>query len=135
MQIYLTFRRHGAVDAALHHGKSGWLMITGETLSGPLPLIFAGLKLWPAAGIAFLLGSLISRFGWLAAGRASACDPKSVLESETGAQTSAETRIPYVLDPAIASFGQHQENLEAALHAIAECADQRLLRCFYDVCR
>jgi hypothetical protein len=105
VQIYLTFRRHGAVDAALHHGKSGWLMLAGETLSGPLPLILAGLKSWPAAGIAFLLGSLITRFGWLAAGRASACDPKSVIASETGPQACAQTRTPLVLDPAVASFG------------------------------
>ncbi|MGZ4964053.1 MAG: NrfD/PsrC family molybdoenzyme membrane anchor subunit, partial [Limisphaerales bacterium] len=105
VQIHLTFRRRGAVDAALHHGTSGWLMIAGETLSGPLPLILAGLSVWPAANISFLLGALITRFGWLAAGRASACNPESVLASETGAQPAAQTRAPYVLDPAIASVG------------------------------
>jgi hypothetical protein len=105
VQIYLTFRRHGAVDAALHHGKSGWLMITGETLSGPLPLILAGLGVWPAANIAFLLGASVTRFGWLAAGRASACNPESVLASEQGAQPAAQSKVAYELDPAIASLG------------------------------
>lgn len=105
VQVSLTFRRRGAVDGALHHGKSGWLMFAGETLTGPLPLILAGLNVWGAAAIVFLCGALITRFGWLSAGRASACDPQSVLASETGVQTAAQSRRPYVLDPAVASFG------------------------------
>lgn len=105
VQIYLTFRRHGAVDAALHHGKSGWLMTAGETLSGPLPLILAGLNVWTAACIIFLLGALITRFGWLSAGRASACKPESVLASQQGVPAAAESKIAYELDPAIASLG------------------------------
>jgi hypothetical protein len=105
VQIYLTFRRHGEVDAAAHHGKSGWLLFAGESFSGPVPLILAGLNVWSAASVIFLLGALLSRFGWLAAGRASACDPKSVLAAETGVEAAAQSRVPYVLDPALASVG------------------------------
>lgn len=105
VQIYFTFRRHGAVDAALHHSKSGWLLMSGETLSGPLPLILSGLNVWPAANVIFLLGALITRFGWLAAGRTSACSPESVLASQRGVQPVAQSKVAYELDPAIASPG------------------------------
>jgi hypothetical protein len=109
VQMYLTFRRHGAVDAALHHGKSGWILNIGETFSGPLPLILAGLNVWPAANIIFLLGALITRFGWLEAGKASACDPESLLASQRGVHAPAESRVPYVLNPAIASANSLQK--------------------------
>lgn len=105
VQIYLTFLRRGAVDAALHHGKSGVLMMIGETLTGPLPLILAGVSDWFAAAICLLLGALITRFGWLSAGRSSACNPESVLAAETGPQPAVQSQTPYVLDPAVASVG------------------------------
>jgi hypothetical protein len=101
----LTFARRGAVNEPLHKGVSGVLMWIGEGASGPLPLILAALNLWMAADIVFLIGALISRFAWLSAGRASACDPKSVLESQQGVKPVVESRVPYFLDPAIASAG------------------------------
>jgi formate-dependent nitrite reductase membrane component NrfD len=105
VQIYLTFRRHGEVDASLHHGKSGWLMLAGETFSGPLPLILAALNVWTAANIIFLLGALITRFGWMAVGKASACEPKSLLASQRGSEPTSQSRVAYDLNPAIASAG------------------------------
>jgi hypothetical protein len=36
----------------------------------------------PVAAISFLLGALISRFGWIAVGRISGCDPEAVFASQ-----------------------------------------------------
>lgn len=76
---WVELRRHGAADRALRAGRSGLLLRAGGVLSGPLSLV-----LWfaaPAAGaVTFLLGALASRYGWVAAGRACALDPRAVLE-------------------------------------------------------
>jgi hypothetical protein len=36
----------------------------------------------PLAAVAFLLGALVSRFGWIAVGRVSGADPESVFAAE-----------------------------------------------------
>ncbi|MFL6514789.1 MAG: NrfD/PsrC family molybdoenzyme membrane anchor subunit [Chthoniobacterales bacterium] len=82
LMIWLTADRHGAADRACHHGFSGWLIRSGELLTGPIPLISRGVGLIPVAAVSFLLGALISRFGWLAAGTASGCDPEAVFASQ-----------------------------------------------------
>ncbi len=80
--LWLTFRRHGAADRALHEGRGGRLLLPAEILAGPLSLALLALRLprWAAAG--FLLGSLLSRFGWIQAGKASARDPEAVFASQ-----------------------------------------------------
>ncbi len=102
---WLELRKHGAADRALHEGVSGWTVRVGEVLEGPLALVLRAAGLLFPAAISFLLGALISRFGWLRAGRASACDPESVLASQRGEPRPAESRVPFSLRPAVASAG------------------------------
>ncbi len=80
--LWLMFRRHGAADRALHEGRGGGLLMPAEILAGPLSLALLAfhLPLWASA--AFLLGSLLSRFGWIQAGKASARDPEAVFASQ-----------------------------------------------------
>jgi hypothetical protein len=80
--LWLEMDRHGAADRALHEARSGWLIRSGEILSGPLALILRLTNLIPLAAISFLLGALISRFGWVSAGKVCACDPEAVFASQ-----------------------------------------------------
>lgn len=80
--IWLEFDRHGKADRAAHSGRSGWTIRLAELLTGPAALLLRSLGLIPAAAVAFLLGALVSRFGWLAAGRASGRDPESVFAAQ-----------------------------------------------------
>jgi hypothetical protein len=80
--IWLEVDKHGPADRALHIGTSGWLIRSGEILSGPLPIIFRLTNLVPFAAASFLLGAFLSRFGWIAAGRASGKDPEAVFASQ-----------------------------------------------------
>src|SRR3954454_12411846 len=59
----------------LRRGASGWVIRTGGVLSGPVPIICraAGGSRWRrAASVAALAGSLLTRIGWILAGRTSA---------------------------------------------------------------
>ena len=80
--IWLEINRHGAADRALHAGHSGWLIRGSEILSGPLALILRLANFVPLAGISFLLGALINRFGWISAGKICARDPEAVFASQ-----------------------------------------------------
>jgi hypothetical protein len=80
--IWLTFDKHGAADRAIHEHSSGWLVRIGETLTGPLALLLRFFGLIPFAAISFLIGALVSRFGWLAVGKVSGADPESVFAAE-----------------------------------------------------
>jgi len=71
----------------LKRGASGWVTRAGGVLSGPLPLalrlacLFSdSKKLRQAAAISGIAGSVLTRYGWMAAGRASARDWKLPLE-------------------------------------------------------
>ncbi|MBV8205421.1 MAG: polysulfide reductase NrfD [Acidobacteria bacterium] len=73
--------------APLKHGPSGWVTRAGGLLSGPVPLLLRAAALaggnrqmrrWAAwSGIA---GSLLTRYGWMRAGHASARDFRLPLE-------------------------------------------------------
>ena len=80
--IWLELDKHGPADRALHAGTSGWIIRFGEFFSAPLPLILRLTNLVPLAAISVLLGALLSRFGWLAAGRVSGRDPEAVFASQ-----------------------------------------------------
>jgi formate-dependent nitrite reductase membrane component NrfD len=80
--IWLSFDKHGAADRAIHEHSSGWLIRIGEILNGPLALIVRFLGLVPFAAISFLVGALVSRFGWIAVGKVSGSDPESVFASQ-----------------------------------------------------
>jgi hypothetical protein len=83
LALVTDFRRD-PVSKPLVSGRSGNLSLVGDVLSGPLPLAFrftAGFWPWTrlAAAACAVLGSLLTRFAWVAAGRQSAADPDVVL--------------------------------------------------------
>ncbi len=80
--VWLEFDKHGAADRALHEGRSGWLIRAGEFFAGPLPIFFRLTGLVPFAAASFLLGALISRFGWISAGRFCGADSEAVFTSQ-----------------------------------------------------
>jgi hypothetical protein len=80
--IWLTIDRHGAADRAIHEHRSGWLIRIGEILNGPLALVLRCFGLVPFAAISFLIGALVSRFGWIAVGKVSGADPEAVFASQ-----------------------------------------------------
>ncbi len=80
--IWLEIDKHGAADRALHRGLPGWLIRGGEIFTGPLALILRVMNLIPLAAISFLLGALISRFGWIEAGKVCGRDPEAVFASQ-----------------------------------------------------
>lgn len=79
----------------LKRGASGWITRTGGLLSGPLPLalrlaaLFTGSKrVRQAAAISGIAGSILTRYGWVQAGHASARDwklPLEIPDTETAA--------------------------------------------------
>ena len=80
--IWLEFDRHGAADRALHEARGGWMIRIGELLSGPLPIALRLLNVIPGAALSFLVGALVSRYGWLEAGRVSGRDPEAVFATQ-----------------------------------------------------
>src|SRR5262245_7143183 len=74
--------------APLREGPSGWIIRAGGVLSGPVPLLLRGAtrqRSWrTVASIAALAGALLTRVGWIAAGRASARQ-----KTEDGSMTTA----------------------------------------------
>jgi hypothetical protein len=80
--VWLSIDKHGAADRAIHEHGSGWLIRIGEVFNGPLALVLRFFGLVPFAAISFLLGALVSRFGWIAVGKVSGSDPESVFAAE-----------------------------------------------------
>lgn len=64
------------ISAPLREGRSGTLTRLGSILSGPIPLFMRLMGSRKGAAVATLAGSLITRFAWVAAGKASAKDVK-----------------------------------------------------------
>ena len=79
----VLFKKHGAADRTVHEGTSGRMLKTAEILTGPLSLVLRAFGLVPFAAGTFIAGSFISRFGWIAAGKASAKDPAAVFASQS----------------------------------------------------
>jgi len=80
--IWLSVDKHGAADRAIHEHGSGWLIRSAEVLTGPLALVLRLFGLVPLAAISFLIGALVSRFGWITVGKVSGSDPESVFAAE-----------------------------------------------------
>ena len=80
--IWLSVDKHGAADRAIHEHGSGWLIRIGEILNGPLAFVLRLFGQVPLAAIAFLIGALVSRFGWIAVGKVSGSDPEAVFASQ-----------------------------------------------------
>ncbi|HVU31898.1 MAG TPA: NrfD/PsrC family molybdoenzyme membrane anchor subunit [Opitutaceae bacterium] len=90
--VTLETRKHAEADEALHKGKSGLTLRSGEALEGPLSLVFRAFGASPQAAGCFLAGALLTRFGWLSAGRESAKNPRAVLASQRPALPAAPSR-------------------------------------------
>jgi formate-dependent nitrite reductase membrane component NrfD len=87
----LEFGKEPATEP-LHHGPTGWTMRVAGLLSGPVPLALRllsltsssqssrAVKLRRAAAISSIAGSLITRWAWVYAGRASSKDPRVPLQ-------------------------------------------------------
>ena len=78
--FHLERRRDPQLDP-LKHGTSGWITRVGGVLSGPIPLILRSIiatrggrnsELRRAAAYCGILGSLLTRYGWMMAGKVSA---------------------------------------------------------------
>jgi formate-dependent nitrite reductase membrane component NrfD len=80
--IWLSVDKHGAADRAIHEHSSGWLIRISEILTSPISLFFRFFGLIPFAAISFILGSLVSRVGWIAVGKVSGSDPEAVFTAQ-----------------------------------------------------
>jgi len=80
--------RDAAAERPLREGASGLVIRVGGVLSGPVPLLCRTIggrsPAWRRlAAVSSLAGSILTRLGWLAAGRVSARDPRLPLELES----------------------------------------------------
>jgi hypothetical protein len=71
----------------LRRGRSGTMARIGGVLSGPVPLLLRVVggrskKIRRLAAVSTIAGSVITRLAWVAAGRASARDPRPALQLE-----------------------------------------------------
>jgi formate-dependent nitrite reductase membrane component NrfD len=80
--IWLSLNKHGTADRAIHEHGSGWLIRISEFLSGPVALLFRFFGIVPFAALSFMLGSLVSRVGWIMVGKVSGRDPEAVFASQ-----------------------------------------------------
>ena len=88
--IGIETRNHSYLNP-LKRGTSGWITRAGGVLSGPIPTLLRTASLFTTrrsgslrkcAALSSVIGSLVTRIGWISAGRASAQDWKLPLESE-----------------------------------------------------
>lgn len=73
------------VDKPLREGSAGWLVRCGGILAGPVSLLLRVFGPHSSvardlAALCFITGALISRFAWVAAGRASSRDPEALFQ-------------------------------------------------------
>jgi hypothetical protein len=81
---WIEMSRKGGTARAVHEGAGGLLLRIAAVAMGPAALI-ARLFGWvPVAALCFLVGAIFSRYGWLAAGRASARDPEETFAVQQG---------------------------------------------------
>ena len=76
---WLEITRGDAEARVLAHGESGLLMRAAGLCTGPATLVLRAVGWTEVAAVCFLLGAILSRYGWLHAGRASARDPEETL--------------------------------------------------------
>jgi len=78
----IELRRHGAAGRALRTGAPARLLRAAGALTGPVALVLRLASLTNPAAACFVLGAILSRYGWLLAGRASALDPRETLAAQ-----------------------------------------------------
>jgi hypothetical protein len=106
---HLEMKRDPVVNEPLKHGVSGWITRAGGVLSGPVPLALrlAALVMGPraknlrrAAAASAITGSILTRYGWVHAGRASARDwrlPLGIKEAKPRIQEmKSKPKLPQV---------------------------------------
>jgi len=81
---WIEMSRKGVTARALHQGGAGTLMRCAGVTTGPVALIARLLGWVPFAPLVFLTGAILSRYGWLAAGRFSARDPEETFAAQQG---------------------------------------------------
>jgi formate-dependent nitrite reductase membrane component NrfD len=79
---WMEFHRKDATARALHAGTAGRLLRTAALMTGPVALLLRLVGRVPIAAVCFLLGAVLSRYGWLSAGRLSALDPGEALAAQ-----------------------------------------------------
>ena len=79
---WIEITRQGATTRAIHDGTPGVLLRGAALLTGPVALILRIIGRVPVAAIAFLIGAVLSRYGWLFAGRVSARDPAETIATQ-----------------------------------------------------
>ncbi len=84
---FLIEREKDPAVEPLKHGTSGWMTRAGGLLSGPIPLALRTLgwgspRMRRMASYSGILGSVLTRYAWMYAGRASARDWRLPLEVE-----------------------------------------------------
>jgi len=79
---WIELTRRDAEARALTHGEAGLLLRTAGVCTGPATLVLRLAGWIPIAAVCFLLGAVLSRYGWLHAGRASARDPEETLAAQ-----------------------------------------------------
>jgi Na+/H+-translocating membrane pyrophosphatase len=82
------------VDRPLREGAVGWLTRAGAALAGPVSLLLR--IFWGHSSVArylaavcFVIGALISRYAWIAAGRVSSRDPQALFRIQRPAPNAA----------------------------------------------
>jgi hypothetical protein len=75
---WIELTRSGPTARALHEGTAGLLLRTAGLLTGPVALVLRATGLVGLAAACFVIGAVISRYGWLSAGRFSARDPDQI---------------------------------------------------------
>jgi hypothetical protein len=102
--IALEVRRTRA-NEPVHKGRSGAIVRAGGTLSGPVPLVLRLLyaitgntTFRRAASWSSLAGSLLTRYGWVSAGHASAKDHRIPLMLEESAPEVRKSSHELVVD-------------------------------------
>ena len=81
---WLELTRGDAEARVLAHGESGLLMRAAGLCTGPATLLLRAVGWTEVAAVCFLLGAVLSRYGWLHAGRVSARDPEETLAAQRG---------------------------------------------------
>lgn len=84
LAVFIELRGR-AVDAPLREGRVGWLIRAAGTLTGPGPLLLRifflhSFEVRRVASVCFILGALLSRYAWIAAGRVSSRDSKALFD-------------------------------------------------------
>jgi len=100
--FHVEFKRDPIINRPLKRGFSGWMTRAGGVLSGPVPLALrlAALlsarrapKLRRIAACCGIAGSILTRYGWVQAGHASARDWRVPLEIQQTAAARPERQL------------------------------------------